>query len=194
MKIKTQPLNWSDLKNGVEIDIPITEKTKAKFSKGLTDLFRSKVTIYNDIPQKKIPIVETVIENGIERQTQGEYVIEERHFDRFVIDLCNIQGGFVNKTNGTIENIVNAKTVITKDVARYKSPLEYSALPVDEREDFYTVQIGDFVVLAEVDDVVTTAQEFSQLQQKYKDNSIRVISVSANINCMDADNITMTNA
>ena len=163
-------------------------------SSGLTDLFKSKVTIYNDIPQKKIPIVETAIENGIERQTQGEYVIEDRHFDRFVIELCNIQGGFVNKTNGTIENIVNAKTVITKDVERYKSPLEYAALPVDEREDFYTVQIGDFVVLAEVDDVITTAQEFSQLQQKYKDNGIRVISVSANINGMAVDNVTMTNA
>lgn len=173
MKIKTQPLNWRDLKNGFEIDIPITEKTKEKFSKGLTDLFRSKVTIYNDITKN---------------------ALEERHFDRFVIDLCNIQGGFVNKTNGTIENIVNAKTVITKDIARYKSPLEYSALPVDERENYYTVQIGDFVVLAEVDDVVTTAQEFSQLQQKYKDNGIKVVSVSANINGMAVDNVTMTNA
>ena len=173
MKIKTHPLNWSDLKNGVEIDIPITDKTIPLFSSGLTDLFKSKVTIYNDIPKT---------------------ALEDRHFDRFVIDLCNIQGGFVNKTNGTIENIVNAKTVITKDVARYKSPLEYSAFPVDERKDFYTVQIGDFIVLAEVDDVVTTAQEFSQLQQKYKDNGIKVVSVSANINGMAVDNVTITNA
>ena len=173
MKIKTDPLTWKDLKDGIEIDIPITDKTRPLFSSGLTDLFKSKVTIYNDIPKT---------------------ALEERHFDRFVIDLCNIQGGFVNKTNGTIENIVNAKTVITKDVARYKSPLEYAVLPVDKRENYYTVQVGDFVVLSEVDDVITTAQEFSQLQLKYKDNGIKVISVSANINGMSVDNVTMTNA
>lgn len=173
MKIKTEPLTWKDLKDGIEINIPITDKTRPLFSRGLTNLFKSKVTIYNDIPKN---------------------ALEERHFDRFVIDLCNIQGGFVNKTNGTIENIVNAKTVITKDIDRYKSPLEYSALPVDERENYYTVQIGDFVVLSEVDDVITTAQEFSQLQQKYKDNGIKIVSVSANINGMAVDNVTMTNA
>ena len=54
-----------------EIEIPITDKTVPKFQKtGKTDLFNSKVTIYNDIPS-----------DGV----------NARRFDRFVIDLCNIQ-------------------------------------------------------------------------------------------------------
>ena len=138
----------------------------------MTDLWKQKVTIYNDIEKN---------------------AVEERHFDRFVIDECNIQGGIVSKADGTIENIVNAVTVISKDVGRYKQPLEYAKLPVDIREDFYTVQVGDFIVLAEVDDVVTTSRELSKLQEKYKDNGIVVRSVSANIHGMGVDNVTITN-
>ena len=138
----------------------------------MTDLWKQKATIFNDIPKT---------------------AVEERHFDRFVIDLCNIQGGIVSKADGTIENIVNAVTVITKDVDHYKQPLEYAKLPVDIRENFYTVQVGDFIVLSEVDDVVTTSREFAELQEKYKDNGIVVRSVSANIHGMSVDNVTITN-
>ena len=106
----------------------------------MTDLFKQKVTIYNDIPKN---------------------AVEERHFDRFLIDLCNIQGGIVSKADGTIENIVNAVTVISKDIDRYKTPLEYAKLPVDIRENFYTAQVGDFIVLSEVYDVVNTSREFA---------------------------------
>ena len=157
-----------------EIDIPIPEQSqRPTFDRGgMTDLWKHKVTIYNDIPKN---------------------AVEDRHFDRFVIDLCNIQGGIVSKTDGTIENIVNAVTVITKDVDRYKTPLEYAKLPVDIRETFYTVQVGDFIVLSEVDDIVTTSREFAELQEKYKDNGIVVRSVSANIHGMSVDNVTITN-
>ncbi len=156
-----------------EIEIPITENTRPPFRMdGMTDLWKHKVTIYNDIPKT---------------------AVEERHFDRFVIDLCNIQGGIVSKADGTIENIVNAVTVISKDIDRYKTPLEYAKLPVDIREDFYTVQVGDFIVLSEVDDIVTTSREFAELQEKYKDNGIVVRSVSANIHGMSVDNVTITN-
>lgn len=138
----------------------------------MTDLWKQKVTIYNDIPKT---------------------AVEERHFDRFVVDFCNIQGGIVSKADGTIENIVNAVTVISKDIERYKTPLEYAKLPVDIRETFYTVQVGDFIVLSGVDDIVTTSREFAELQEKYKDNGIVVRSVSANIHGMSVDNITITN-
>lgn len=138
----------------------------------MTDLWKQKVTIFNDIPKN---------------------AVEERHFDRFVIDWCNIRGGIVSKADGTIENIVNAVTVITKDVEHYKQPLEYAKLPVDIRKDFYTVQVGDFIVLSEVDDIVTTSREFAELQEKYSDNGIVVRSVSANIHGMIVDNVTITN-
>ena len=138
----------------------------------MTDLYTQKVTIYNDIPKN---------------------AVEERHFDKFVIDKCNIQGGLVNEANGTITNIVNAKSVITRDVNRYKTPIEYAEIPVDLRVDYYTAQIGDFVVFADVDDIVTTASEFSQLQSKYRSNGMKITSVSANIFGLSVDNVTMTN-
>ena len=138
----------------------------------MTDLWKQKVTIFNDIPKN---------------------AVEERHFDRFVIEKCNIQGGIVSKADGTIENIVNAVSVITRDVEHYKQPMEYAKLPVDIRKDFYTAQVGDFIVFAEVDDVVTTSREFAELQSKYANNGIVVRSVSANIHGMSVDNVTITN-
>lgn len=157
-----------------EIEIPITEKTVPKFQKsGMTNLFDKKVTIYNDIPADSV---------------------NPRRFDRFVIDMCSIQGGYVEKADGTIQNIVNAQTVITKDIEHYKSPMEYAQLPVDEKDNYYTVQVDDFVVLAEVDDVVTTSKEFQALQQKYADNGILLTAVNPYIFGTAVDNITMTNA
>ena len=138
----------------------------------MTDLWGKKVTIYNDIPAD---------------------AVNPRRFDRFVIDKCNIQGGIVSKADGTIENIVNAVTVITKDVDHYKQPMEYAKLPVDMKEDFYTVQVGDFIVLAEVDDIVTTSREFAELQIKYANNGIVVRSVPVNIHGMSVDNVTIAN-
>jgi hypothetical protein len=163
-----------NVKYGVnEIEIPISEKAVSSFqSDGMTNLWKRKVTIYNDIPSD---------------------AVNERRFDRFVVDRCNIQGGIVSKADGTIENIVNAVSVITKDVERYKTPLEYAKLPADMKENFYTVQIGDFVVLEEVDDVVTTSREFAELQSKYADNGIVVRSVSPNIHGMAVDNVSISN-
>ena len=138
----------------------------------MTDLWKQTLTIYNDIPKT---------------------AEEQRHFDKFFNDKCNIQGGIVSRADGTVENIVNAISVITKDVDRYKPPMQYAKIPVDIREAFYTVQVGDFIVLAEVDDVVTTSREFAELQEKYKDNGIVVRSVSANIHGMSVDNVTITN-
>lgn len=138
----------------------------------MKDNFESKATIYNDIPRN---------------------AVEERHFDKFVIERCNIQGGIVSKADGTIENIVNAVTVTTKDVARYKKPLEYAGVPVDLRDGFYTARVGDFIVFAEVEDVVTTSREFAELQEKYKDNGIVVRSVAVNIHGMSVDNISFAN-
>lgn len=138
----------------------------------MTDFWKHKVTIYNDVPAD---------------------AVNDRRFDRYVIDRCNIQGGIVSKADGTVENIVNAVTVITKDVDGYKSPLTYKTIPLDLAENFYTVQIGDFVVLSEVDDVVTTSREFAELQTKYASNGFVVRTVSAYIEGMNVDNVQFAN-
>lgn len=138
----------------------------------MIDLWGQKVTIYNDIPAD---------------------AVNDRRFDRCVIEKCNIQGGIVSRADGTIENIVNATTVITRDVDRYKTPSSYKNIPLDLTDNVYTVQIGDFVVLAEVDDAVTTSREFAELQQKYADKGFVVRTVSAYINGMDVDYVQFAN-
>ena len=156
------------------IEIPITEKTSPKFQKdGMTRLFDKKVTIYNDIAS-----------DGV----------NARRFDRFVLDRCMIYNQATETADGTIGRVVNAQNVITKDVEHYKTPIEYAKLPADEKEKFYTVQVDDFVVLAEIDDVVTTSREFQALQEKYKNNGFSVTAVNANIHGMSVDNVQITHA
>ena len=139
----------------------------------MTELFNQKVTIYNDIPS-----------DGV----------NARRFDRFVINLCNIQKGILQNADGTIEKVVNAITITTKDTEHYKPSLEYRYLPIDEKEKYYTVQVNDFVVLAEVDDVVTTSREFQDLQSKYKNNGFSVTAVNEYIHGMAVDNVQIIHA
>ena len=157
-----------------EIEIPITERTVPKFQgDGLTELFKHKVTIYNDVAA-----------DGV----------NPRRFDRFVLDGCAIYNQATETADGTVSRVVNAQNVITRDVEHYKSPLEYARLPADEKEKYYTVKVNDFVVLAEVDDVVTTSREFQALQEKYRDNGFSVTAVNTSINGMSVDNVQITHA
>lgn len=140
---------------------------------GLTPIFNKKVTIYNDI------------------ESDG---VNPRHFDRFVIDKCKLENGILQNANGTIEKVINAQNVTTKDIEHYKSPFEYAFLPADEKEKYYTANINDFVVLDEVDDVVTTSREFQELQEKYQNNGFILTQVNVNIYGMEVDNIQLIHA
>lgn len=157
-----------------EIEIPITNGMTPKFSPyGLKNKFIDRVTIYNDIPSDGVNL---------------------RRFDRFVIDKCLIYNQATEGADGTIQKIINAQNVITKDIEHYKPPVEYKQLATDEKDNFYTVQIDDFVVFGEVDDVVTTSKEFQNLQQKYKDNGFSVTAVNASIHNMNVDNVHIMHA
>lgn len=156
------------------IEIPIPESVVRPFDKGgQTNLFSKKVTIYNDV------------------ESDG---VNPRSFNRFVIDECMIYNQVAEGGEGTIQKIVNAQNVITRDVKHYKSPIEYARLPVDEKEKFFTVNIDDFVVLGEVDDVVTTSREFQALQEKYANNGFSITAVNVSIYGMSVDNIQITHA
>ena len=139
----------------------------------MTDFFKQKVTIYNDIAS-----------DGV----------NPRRFDRFVIDFCNIQKGIMQNADGTIEKVVNAITITTKDTEHYKPSLEYRYLPIDEKEKYYTVQVNDVVIFGEVDDVVTTSREFQDLQSKYKNNGFSVTAVNEYIHGMAVDNVQIIHA
>lgn len=167
-------LTWYALTHGVEVTVTISDSSRVPAPQPvlLTDLYREKVTIYNDIPAT---------------------ALVERHFDRHVISLCNIQGQLVEKANGTIRNVVNARTVYTKDLAAYLPPDAYSLLASDQVAGHYTVRVGDFVVFGEVDDVVEDSADFSVLQKKYRDNGFKVATVAENLRDMAVDHLMMTN-
>lgn len=164
-----------DVKYGKNvIDIPITDETKPKYRPyGKNDKFTDKVTIYNDIAS-----------DGV----------NPRRFDRFVIDKCLVYEQLTEDADSTIAKKINARNVVTMDTEHYKSPLEYARLPADLKEQYYTVQVDDFVVLAEVDDVVTTSREFQELQEKYKNNGFSVTAVSAYLKGTNTNNIHIMHA
>lgn len=139
----------------------------------MTDFFKQKVTIYNDIAS-----------DGV----------NPRSFHRFVVNLCNIQKGVLQNADGTIEKVVNAQTITTKDIVHHKTPLEYALLPADEKDKYFTANVNDFVVLAEVDDVVTTSREFQELQSKYKNNGFSVTAVNEYIHGLSVDNVQIIHA
>lgn len=139
----------------------------------MTDLFTQKVTIYNDIPYDGVT---------------------PRRFDRFVIEKCNISKGILQNSDGTIEKVVNALTVITKDTKRYKTPSEYALLPTDEKDKYFTANVNDFVIFDEVDDVVTDSNEWQDLQKKYKKNGFLVTAVNEYIYGLKVDNVQIIHA
>jgi hypothetical protein len=139
----------------------------------LTEFFDKKVTIYNDIPA-----------DGV----------NDRRFNRFVIDKCNIQNGILQNADGTIEKVVNSQSIATKDVVHYKPYLKYIQLAEDEKKKFFTARSNDFVVLDEVDDVVTTSKEFQELQQKYKNNGFSVTAVNDYVFGLSVDNVQIIHA
>lgn len=156
------------------VDIPITDKMRPKYQPfAMNEKFDSKVTIYNDIPS-----------DGV----------NPRRFDRFVISKCLVYNQIAEGADGTIQRVINTQNIITKDIEHYKSPIEYMQLATDEKDSYYTVQIDDFVVFGEVDDVVTTSKEFQNLQQKYKNNGFSVTAVNASIHSMTVDNVQITHA
>ena len=156
------------------IEIPIEDGAVPKHRPfGKTNKFIKKVTIYNDIDKT---------------------TVEERHWDRFVIEKCLIYSGFSEGTDGTAQTLSNSQNIITKDVVRYKPPAEYILLPVDEREKYFTVQVDDFIVFGDVEDKVTSALEWKQLQEKYQKIGMSITTVTPYIFGMATDNIMISNA
>ena len=140
----------------------------------MTDLYTKKITIYSDI---------------------AKTIVEPRHWDRRVIDRCMVYSGTAESNRENIIQVVsNATTVIIRDVNRYRTPAEYAHIPVDQREQWYTVQPDDFIVFDEVFDVVTNASEWAELQKKYKSNGMSVTTVNPFVFGLTTDNISISNA
>ena len=81
----------------------------------------------------------------------------------------------------------NTFTAYIYDWEQYKSPNwlngGYYALADKDKGNYFTVNIGDLIVFADIPDTVpTTLQEFQTLVTKYKDNGGTVSSAQAYIN------------
>lgn len=139
----------------------------------MKDLFTKKITVFISVPATEI---------------------KSRTFEKRVIDKCSIQSETVEKNDGTIRRVINARTVITKDVANYVEPREFYNTPSDIRANIFTINTNDFIIFGECEDVVVNALDFANVQQKYRDNGMVANSVSAYINGLSTDNITITNA
>ncbi len=150
------------------IYIPDTSEAKPKFRPyNITNKYKDKVTIYNDV----------VNSEGL------------RVFNSCVIDKCMIYNQLVESADGTIQRVVDTQNIITKDTEHYKPISEYAKLTQEERKNYYTVQVDDFIIFDVVDDVVTTGMEFKELQEEHKGNGLLVTGVYANVRGMMVDNV-----
>lgn len=138
----------------------------------MTDLFVDTVTIFNDIPATDST---------------------PRIFTKHLMKKCSISRGTVEAIDGTIRRIQNSITVITKDIEHYEEPETYAKSSQNSRIEHFTVKTGDYIVLGVCEDTVTNAQEFAELQVKYKDNGFKVITVNPSIKGMSVDNILISN-
>jgi len=134
----------------------------------MSNLFSETFTIINQIPQS---------------QTQANKVKWKKHF----IHQCDRRDGIFDKSNSTMAYKANAWTVWCKDWQRYKPPIwttgGYYMLGDDEKDDFFTANVGDLVVFAEIPDIVpATIQEFQTLVSKYKDNGGMITQAQSYIN------------
>lgn len=132
----------------------------------LCDLWRRTVTVYHRLPS-------------------GGAV-------RFVLERCFVGSGEADKTSGVVTNVEPQKTVLIRDTRAYLACVEYHALDDAARADFFTVCAGDFVVLRETDEEVHDAKAFAALQQKYRADGFKVMSIDENIHGLSVDHIALS--
>lgn len=94
---------------------------------------------------------------------------------KHILRRCAKKDGLYDKSSGTMFFKANTWTAYLYDWQDYKAPGwiddGYYALSEDEKEAFYTVNVGDLLVFGEIPDAEpTNIQEFNALVKKYRDN------------------------
>lgn len=134
----------------------------------MSDLFSETFTIINQIPQS---------------QTVPTKVLWKKHF----ISMCDRRDGIFDRSTGTMAYKANAWTVWCKDWEKYKPPIwtanGYYTLGDDEKDDYFTANVSDLIVFAEIPDIVpTTVSEFQALVNKYRENGGQITQAQSYIN------------
>ena len=121
----------------------------------LSDLNGQVFTIINQIPQSQTVATKTA-------------------WKKHTLTDCGKRDGLYDKSSGTMLYRANAWTAYIQNWQRYKKPnwLDggYYALTEDEKEEYFTVNVGDLLIFADIPDAApATLQEFNVLRDKYKD-------------------------
>lgn len=104
-----------------------------------------------------------------------------------VLRGCGMQSGIFDKTSSSMIYKANTFTAYISDWRGYKAPnwLDggYYALSDKDKANYFTVNVGDLIVFAQVSDPEpTTLQEFNAMVLKYKDNGGTITGTNAYIN------------
>lgn len=111
--------------------------------------------------------------------------------ERRVINECYFCRRFLRR-NGE-HRLFDERGVITRDVARYRVPEEYLSIPPSRRKNLYTVQKGDFVVMAEIAATPSTDEELAEVRRKFGAVGFGVTNANGDIAGLDSDCVVMGN-
>lgn len=106
---------------------------------------------------------------------------------KYKLKNCGKFNGIYDRSSGTMVYKSNTFTAYINDWKYYMPPNwisgGYYALSDRDKGNYFTINIGDLIVFADIpDDEPTTLQEFNALVTKYKDNGGTITSVQAYIN------------
>lgn len=153
-----------------EIDIPINggKIYEDNAPPGLSNLAGQVFTIINQIP---------------ESSTLSTKVRWIKHR----IENCGKRDGISNGSNGTMAYKANTWTAYLYKWQDYKAPhwLDggYYSLSDAEKEQFFTVGVGDLIIFGDIsDETPASLSEFNNLKKKYADLGGIVTSAEAYIN------------
>lgn len=106
---------------------------------------------------------------------------------KYTLNGCDKTDGVYDKTSDTVVNKATSWTVYVKDWQSWRAPSwvggGYYAQTALEKQNTYTIAVGDLIVFDDVDDVApSSVAEFNALVNKYKNNGGAVTSSEAFIN------------
>ena len=132
----------------------------------LSNLRDETFTIINQIPQSAAVSTKTA-------------------WKKVTLRHCGRINGIYDRTSGAMIYKANTFTAYIYDWEKYKAPHWFDGgyYALADKDNYFTVNIGDLIVFADIPDAVpTTLQEFQSMVTKYKDNGGTVSSAQAYIN------------
>ena len=105
---------------------------------------------------------------------QSQTVATKQAWKKYRLTDCGKRDGLYDKSSGTMLYRANTWTAYLQNWQHYKAPTwldgGYYALPEDEKSKYFTVNVGDLLIFADITDAApATMQEFNALRDKYKD-------------------------